>query len=173
MAQPKPMPINATPLAAFNVRAELRALPLPSQRLACQPGALLRYLDQAFLLTLVDSPVARIYGLLDGKHPVEIDLADCFIENLDLSVLPRPAKPPETRVRAILDQTPGWAFRQCLDLSLQTSHSVQSGLPHADAQVDRSANVPVGNEAFVELSSRIGHSIDGTHVTDHAAPPFA
>jgi LuxR family transcriptional regulator, maltose regulon positive regulatory protein len=169
MAQPKPMPITATALAAFNLRAELRALPLPSQGLACQPGAFLRCLNQAFLLTLVDSQVARIYGLLHGKHPVEIDLADCFIEDLDLSVLFRHAQPPVTQVRAILDQTPGWAFRQCLDLSLQISHSVQSALRHADAQVDRSANIPLSNEAFVELSSCIGHSIYGTHVTDHTA----
>jgi LuxR family maltose regulon positive regulatory protein len=169
MAQPKPMPITATALAAFNLRAELRALPLPPQGLACQPGAFLRCLDQAFLLTLVDSHVARIYGLLHRKHPIEIDLADCFIEDLDLSVLLRHAQPPVTQVRAILDQTPGWAFRQCLDLSLQTSHSVQSALRHADAQVDRSANVPLRNEAFVELSSCIGHSIYGTHVTNHTA----
>jgi LuxR family maltose regulon positive regulatory protein len=169
MAQPKPMPITATALAAFNLRAELRALPLPPQGLACQPGAFLRCLDQAFLLTLVDSHVARIYGLLHRKHPIEIDLADCFIEDLDLSVLLRHAQPQVTQVRAILDQTPGWAFRQCLDLSLQTSHSVQSALRHADAQVDRSANVPLSNEAFVELSSCIGHSIYGTHVTDHTA----
>ena len=169
MAQPKPMPITATALAAFNLRAELRALPLPPQGLACQPGAFLRCLDQAFLLTLVDCHVARIYGLLHRKHPIEIDLADCFIEDLDLSVLLRHAQPPVTQVRAILDQTPGWAFRQCLDLSLQTSHSVQSALRHADAQVDRSANVPLSNEAFVELSSCIGHSIYGMHVTDHTA----
>jgi LuxR family transcriptional regulator, maltose regulon positive regulatory protein len=173
MAQPKPMPITATALAAFNLRAELRALPLPPQGLACQPGAFLRCLDQAFLLTLVDSHVARIYGLLHRKHPIEIDLADCFIEDLDLSVLLRHAQPPVTQVRAILDQTPGWAFRQCLDLSLQTSHSVQSALRHADAQVDRSANVPLSNEAFVELSSCIGHSIYGTHVTDHTAAALA
>jgi LuxR family maltose regulon positive regulatory protein len=173
MAQPKPMPITATALAAFNLRAELRALPLPPQGLACQPGAFLRCLDQAFLLTLVDSHVARIYGLLHRKHPIEIDLADCFIEDLDLSVLLRHAQPPVTPVRAILDRTPGWAFRQCLDLSLQTSHSVQSALRHADAQVDRSANVPLSNEAFVELSSCIGHSIYGTHVTDHTAAALA
>jgi len=103
MAQPKLIPITATALAAFNLRAELRALPLPPQGLGCQPGTFLRCLDQAFLHTLVDSHVARIYGLLHGKHPVEIDLADCFIEDLDLSVLLRHAQPPVTQVRAILD----------------------------------------------------------------------
>src|SRR5829696_7743669 len=178
MAQAKPMPISATTLRAFNLMAELRAWALPSQQLVHRPEAFLRCMDQAFLLRLIGSPAAPIYRVLYGKHLIEIGLADCFIGNVDLSVLVRHGgQPPETLVRAILDETPGRAFRRCLtDLSLQTSSSVQAALrqaalQQADARIDRSANVlPLNNQAFIGLPSPIVHSFVSTHITDQGAP---
>ena len=120
MAHAKPIPMSASTLAAFNVPAEVRAWALPSQRFAHQPEAFLRGMDQACLLTLIGSPVAPIYRLLYGAHLIEIGLADCFVQDVDLSVLVRHGlQPSQALVRAILDQTPGWTFRQYLDLSLQ------------------------------------------------------
>jgi LuxR family transcriptional regulator, maltose regulon positive regulatory protein len=178
MAQAKPMPISATTLRAFNLMAELRAWALPSQQLVHRPEAFLRCMDQTFLLRLIGSPAAPIYRVLYGKHIIEIGLADCFIGNVDLSVLVRHGvQPSEALVRAILEETPGRAFRRCLtDLSLHTSGSVQAALRQAalrqaDAQTDRSANVlPLDNQAFIGLPSPIGHSFVSTHITDHAAP---
>src|SRR5215213_1783672 len=146
MAQAKPMPISATTLRAFTLMAELRAWALPSQQLVHRPEAFLRCMEKAF--RLIGSPAAPIHRVLYEKHLIEIGLADCFIGNVDLSVLVRHGgQPPETLVRAILDETPGRAFRRCLsDLSLETSSSVQAALrqaalQQADARIDRSANV--------------------------------
>ena len=167
------MPISATTLRAFTLMAELRAWALPSQQLVHRPEAFLRCMDQAFLLRLIGSPAAPIYRVLYEKHLIEIGLADCFIGNVDLSVLVRHGgQPPETLVRAILDETPGRAFRRCLaDLSLQTSSPVQAALRQPDAQIDRSANVlPLNNAAFIGLPSPIGHSFVSTHITDQTAP---
>ena len=167
------MPISATTLRAFNLMAELRAWVLPSQQLVHRPVAFLRCMDQTFLLRLIGSPAAPIYRVLYETHLIEIGLADCLIENVDLSVLVRHGvQPSETLVRAILDETPGRAFRRCVaDLSLQTSSSVQAALRQADAQIDRSANVlPLTNEASIGLPSSIGHSFVSAHITDHAAP---
>src|SRR5215207_7834066 len=171
MAQAKPMPISATTLRAFTLMAELRAWVLPSQQFVHRPETFLRCMEKAF--RLIGSPAAPIYRVLYEKHLIEIGLADCLIENVDVSVLVRHGvQPSETLVRAILDETPGRAFRRCLaDLSLQTSSPVQAALRQADAQIDRSANVlPLTNEAFVGLPSPIGHSFVSTHITDHAAP---
>src|SRR5215203_1673193 len=134
MAQANPMPISATRLRAFSLMAELRGWALPSQQLVYRPEAFLRCMDQAFLLRLIGSPAAPIYRLLYGKRLIEIGLADCLIGNVDLSVLVRHGvQPPEALVRAILDETPGRAFRRCLaDLSLQTSSSVQAALRQPD-----------------------------------------
>src|SRR5215204_7043572 len=171
MAQAKPMPISATTLRAFTLMAELRAWALPSQQLVHRPEAFLRCMEKAF--RLIGSPAAPIYRVLYEKHLIEIGLADCLIENVDVSVLVRHGvQPSETLVRAILDQTPGRAFRRCLtDLSLHTSGSVQAALRHAGAQIDRSANVlPLNNQAFIGLPSPIGHSFVSTHITDQTAP---
>lgn len=109
------MPISATTLRAFNLMAELRAWVPPSQQLVHRPVAFLRCMDQTFLLRLIGSPAAPIYRVLYEKHLIEIGLADCLIENVDLSVLVRHGvQPSETLVRAILDETPGRAFRRCL-----------------------------------------------------------
>ncbi len=171
MAQAMPMPISATTLAAFNVIAELRAWALPSQRIVHQPEAFLRCMDQPFLLTLIGLPAAPIYRLLYGEHLIEIGLAECFIEDVDLSVLVRHAQSSETLVRAILDQASGWAFRRRLaDPSQQTSRSLQAAFRPAGAQLDRSANVQcLDNEAF-GLPSHVGHPIVSTQVTEYAAP---
>src|SRR5215204_1603560 len=174
MAQAKPMPNSATTLRAFKLMAELRAWALPSQQFVHRPETFLRCKEKAF--RLIGSPAAPIHRVLYEKHLIEIGLADCFIGNVDLSVLVRHGgQPPETLVRAILDETPGRAFRRCLaDLSLQTSSSVQAALRQPDAQIDRSANVlPLNNAAFIGLPSPIGHSFVSTHITDQAAPALA
>ena len=169
MAQAKPIPISATTLAAFKAIAEVRAWAQPSQRIAHEPEAFLRCMDQPFLLTLIGLPEAPICRLLYREHLIEIGLADCIIEDVDLSVLVRHAE-SETLVRAILDQASGWAFRRRLaDPSQQTSRSSQAAFPPAVAHLDRSANVQcLDNEAFGH-PSHVGHPTVSTQVTEYAA----
>ena len=173
MAKAMPMPISATTLDAFKVIADLRAWTLPSRWLLHRPEAFLRCMNQAF--QRICSPAAPIYRRLYGEHLIEIGLAECFIEDVDLNLLLRHDHPPETLIRAILDQGPDRPFRLCFaDLSFQTSRSVQTALRQADSQVDRSANAqPPDNDPFVGLPSRVGHPIIGTHVADQAALALA
>ena len=104
MAKAMPMPISATTLDAFKVIADLRAWTLPSRRVLHRPEAFLRYMNQAF--QRICSPAAPIYRRLYREHLIEIGLAECFIEDVDLNLLLHHDHPPEPLIRAILAQGP-------------------------------------------------------------------
>jgi LuxR family transcriptional regulator, maltose regulon positive regulatory protein len=170
MAQPKPIPISATPFPAVKVTPELRAGASRPERLAQEPGAFLRCMDRAFLLMLIGPSAPSGYRLLDAEPLIEMGLENLLVQDVDVeSVLVHGLQSSETLVRAVLEETPCWAFRRCIAaLSQQTSRRVEAALRRANALVDR----PV-QQILSGLPTRFRHSVVPTKVTDHSEAALA
>src|SRR5215203_1014566 len=155
MAQPKPIPISATPFPAVKVTPELRAGASRPERLAQEPGAFPRCMDRAFLLMLIGPSAPSGYRLLDAEPLIEMGLENLLVQDVDVeSVLVHGLQPLETLVRAVLEERRCWAFRPCKTaLSQQTSHRVEAALRRADALVD----LPV-QQILAGLHSRVRRS---------------
>jgi LuxR family transcriptional regulator, maltose regulon positive regulatory protein len=169
MAQAKPMSICAPTLPAVNLVPKLRAKTEPPQRLTQLPHAFLRSMDRALLLVLI-GPSSPLYRLLDAGPLIELDLDDFVLRDIDVdSVLAHGLQPSEALVRAVLEETPGWAIHRCIAaLSRQAPHEVEAALRQVGAQADRPAQ-----HILAGLPSGGSHSAVPTNVSDHLAPELA
>jgi LuxR family transcriptional regulator, maltose regulon positive regulatory protein len=103
--------LSPTTLRAHPVASKLPVGALPRLRLLTDRSSL-----ASMLLTSTRHAAHPVYRLLNREHLTKIGLADLGMEEIDVEsfLLHYGVQPSESVVRAVLEHSPGWAFRRQL-----------------------------------------------------------